>query len=199
MLTVEINSSRLQKAIRIIPDLLRMELGDAFDYLSRKYLKVFRETRLSGRPGLKPHPHGIFQYFHRASLVSTSIEGMGMIIFTESQTAKKHEIGGMISNPSGKKLIVPLSSKKELFTSDERLKSQYRKPGSLKNIILLRIHGKAFLAKVKKKSREIIPLFVLKNKIKVIPRLGFFDTWDSLDNLRVQRLNMAIEKALSRV
>jgi len=185
--------------MRTIPDQLKMELGDAFDYLSKKFLKTFRETRLSGRPGLKPHPHGIFQYFHRASLNSTSIQGMGMVVFTESQVAKRHETGGYFSNNNRRGLAVPLSMRKELFTTDGRLKSQYKKPGLLKNIIMLKLHGKSFLAKVKSRSREIIPLFVLKNKIKVVPRLGFYETWENMDNLRIQRLNMAIEKALKRV
>lgn len=198
-LRLEINTKNLERAIRLFPKDLKYELGDGMDHISRKFLKIFRQTRLQGPPGIRAHPHGIFTYFQRASLVSQDIEGMGMVIFSDSKIARMHEEGATLKNPGGGKLAVPLSARKELFTSDGRLKRQYRRPRLLKNVIRIQLKGKTFLAKVKKKLREILPLFILKNQVKIKPRLMFYKTWDEIQNERIEILNKSIEKALSKV
>lgn len=198
-LKVEINTKNLERAIRLFPKELKYELGDGMDHISRKFLKIFRQTRLQGPPGIRAHPHGIFTHFQRASLVSQDIEGMGMVIFSDSKIARMHEEGATLKNPGGGKLAVPLSARKELFTSDGRLKRQYRRPRLLKNVIRIQLKGKTFLAKVKKKLREILPLFILKNQVKIKPRLMFYKTWDEIQNERIEILNKSIEKALSKV
>lgn len=199
MIEVELNTKDFEKAMRITPKQIKMELGDAFDHIGRKFLNTFRQTRLSGRPGLKPHPHGIFKYFKRADIVSQDIEGMGTTIFTESKIAKRQEEGGMLSNPKGGQLAVPLSMRRQLFTADDRVKQQYKNLRPKKNIINIRLSGRRFLAQIKRRSRELIPLFVLKNQVKVMPRLGFYSTWDSMENFRIQRLNTASQRALEKV
>jgi len=198
-LRLEINTKNLERAIRLFPKELKYELGDGMDHISRKFLKIFRQTRLQGPPGIRAHPHGIFTHFQRASLVSQDIEGMGMVIFSDSKIARMHEEGATLKNPGGGKLAVPLSARKELFTSDGRLKRQYRRPRLLKNVIRIQLKGKTFLAKVKKKLREILPLFILKNQVKFKPRLMFYKTWDEIQNERIEILNKSIEKALSKV
>lgn len=198
-LRLEINTKNLERAIRLFPKELKYELGDGMDHISRKFLKIFRQTRLQGPPGIRAHPHGIFTHFQRASLVSQDIEGMGMVIFSDSKIARMHEEGATLKNPGGGKLAVPLSARKELFTSDGRLKRQYRRPRLLKNVIRIQLKGKTFLAKVKKKLREILPLFILKNQVKIKPRLMFYKTWDEIQNERIEILNKSIEKALSKV
>ena len=198
-LRLEINTKNLERAIRLFPKELKYELGDGMDHISRKFLKIFRQTRLQGPPGIRAHPHGIFTHFQRASLVSQDIEGMGMVIFSDSKIARMHEEGATLKNPGGGKLAVPLSARKELFTSDGRLKRQYRRPRLLKNVIRIQLKGKTFLAKVKKKLREILPLFILKNQVRIKPRLMFYKTWDEIQNARIEILNKSIEKALSKV
>jgi hypothetical protein len=198
-LKIEINTKNLERAIRLFPKELKYELGDGMDHISRKFLKVFRQERLQGPPGIKGRPHGIFTHFSRASLVSQDIEGMGMVIFSDSKIARMHEEGAVLKNPGGGKLAVPLSARKELFTSNGRLKRQYRQPRLLKNVIPIQLKGKTFLAKVKKKLREILPLFVLKNQVHIKPRLMFYKTWDNMQNERIDILNKSIEKALNKV
>lgn len=197
-LTVEINTKNLETAIRVFPKELKMNLGDGMDHISRKFLKQFYQTRLQGSPGIKARPHGIFTHFRRASLVSQTIEGMGMVIFSDSKISRLHEEGGIVKNPGGAKLAVPLSARTELFTADGRLKKQYRKPRMLKNVVPIKLRGKTFLAKVKQKIRSILPLFVLKNQIRIRPRLGFYKTWDDMQNERIDILNKAIEKTLEK-
>jgi hypothetical protein len=198
-LKVEINTKNLERAIRLFPKELKYEIADGMDHATRKFLKIFRQTRLQGPPGIKGRPHGIFTHFKRASLVSQDIEGMGMVIFSDSKIARMHEEGAMLKNPGGGKLAVPLSARKELFTSDGRLKKQYKQPRLLKNVIPIQLKGKTFLAKVKKKLRELIPIFVLKNSVRIRPRLLFYKTWDDMQNERIDILNKSIEKALNKV
>ncbi|MDP2933696.1 MAG: hypothetical protein Q8N81_06230 [bacterium] len=197
-LKVEINTKNLERAIRLFPKELKYELGDGMDHISRKFLKIFRQTRLQGPPGIRAHPHGIFTHFQRASLVSQDIEGMGMVIFSDSKIARMHEEGAIVKNPSGGKLAVPLSARKELFTSSGKLKKQYRQPRLLKNVIPIQLRGKTFLAKIKKKLRQILPLFVLKNSVRIRPRMMFYKTWDDMQNERIVILNKSVEKALSK-
>ena len=198
-LTVEINTQNLERAIRLFPKDLKYEIADGMDHISRKFLKVFKQTRLQGPPGIKGRPHGIFTHFSRASLVSQDIEGMGMVIFSDSKIARMHEEGATVKNPGGGKLAVPLSARRELFTSNGRLKKQYRQPRLIKNVIPIQLRGKTFLAKVIKKARQILPLFVLKNSVRIRPRLMFYQTWDDLQNERIIILNKSVEKALSKV
>lgn len=197
-LTVEINTKNLDRALRLFPKELKYEIADGMDHVSRKFLKVFRQERLQGPPGIKGRPHGIFTHFSRASLVSQDIEGMGMVIFSDSKIARMHEEGATLKNPGGGKLAVPLSARRELFTADGRLKKQYRQPRLLKNVVPIQLRGKTFLAKVKKKLRQLLPLFVLKNSVRIRPRLMFYKTWDDMQNERINILNKSIEKALSK-
>ena len=198
-LRLEINTKNLERAIRLFPKELKYEIADGMDHATRKFLKIFKQTRLQGPPGIKGRSHGIFTHFQRASLVSQDIEGMGMVIFSDSKIARMHEEGATLKNPGGGKLAVPLSARKELFTSDGRLKKQYKQPRLLKNVIPIQLKGKTFLAKVKKKLRELIPIFVLKNSVRIRPRLMFYKTWDDMQNERIDILNKSIEKALNKV
>jgi len=198
-LKVEINTKNLERAIRLFPKELKYEIADGMDHATRKFLKNFKQTRLQGPPGIKGRPHGIFTHFSRASLLSQDIEGMGMVIFSDSKIARMHEEGATLKNPGGGKLAVPLSARKELFTADGRLKKQYKQPRLLKNVIPIQLKGKTFLAKVKKKLRELIPIFVLKNSVRIRPRLMFYKTWDDMQNERIDILNKSIEKALNKV
>ncbi len=198
-LTAEINTVNLEKAIRLFPKELKFELADGMDHISKKFLKQFYQSRLQGPPGIKARPHGIFSFFHRASLVSQSIEGMGMVIFSDSKISKLHEEGGVVRNSGGAKLGVPLSVRTELFTSSGKLKKQYKQPRLLKNLFPIKLRGKTFLARAIKKAKTLLPLFVLKNQIKIRPRLGFYKTWDDMQNQRIDILNQSIQKTLDKV
>lgn len=55
------------------------------------------------------------------------------------------------------------------------------------------------MAKIKQRARSILPLFVLKNQIRIRPRLGFYKTWDDMQNVRIDILNKSIQKTLDKV
>lgn len=197
-LTTEIDMRKLNKALERVPKELKYQINDGFDYISRKFLKKFRAERLQGPPGIRGRPHGIFSRFRRASLISDGISGSGMIIYTDSKIAKLQEEGGTVQADAGKELTVPLSARTQMFTASGKLRKRYKRPRSLKNVIKLRLSGKDFLVKVKKRSREIIPLFVLKKKVRIRPRMGFYQTWDSMQNVRLNIINKKVEKALKK-
>ena len=62
---VEINSTKLQIALRVFPQQLKFELADAMDHISRSFFKKFYAQRLSGPPGITARAHGIFHRFQR--------------------------------------------------------------------------------------------------------------------------------------
>ncbi len=202
MIDLEINTKNLDVAIRYAPKILKEELGDGMDHISRKFLKIFREARLQGPPGIKARSHGIFTYFKRASLVPTGgALDMGMVIFSTSKISRMHEEGAILRNPSGGKLAVPLSQKfrPEMYTVTGKLKAMYKSPRQIKNVVPIKLNGKIFLAKVKKKIQALLPLYVLKNQVKIRPRLGFYQTWDSMQGERFKILNDSVKKALARI
>lgn len=204
MLYVEINTAKLDKALRIAPDQLKMELGDAFDYLGRKFLKILKQTRLQGPPGIRGRTHGIFKRFKRVMLVPTAgIQSMGTEIFTDSKIARLHEEGGVVEAGGTGSLSVPLSVRTQMYTASGVLRQRYKKPSALKNLKMIPLKGKRFLVKFRsRKDYELTPdkiLYVLKNRVKIKPRLGFYMTWQNMENLRIQRLNNAIHKALQKV
>ncbi len=204
MIDTQIDTKKLERAIKIVPRQLKIELGDAFDYLGRKFLKTLWKTRLQGPPRLRARPRGLFKHFKRVMLVpSTGIDGMGTVIYTKSKIARIHEEGGVITGKGGKRLAVPLSMRSQMYTGRGSLKKRYKEPGKIKNLREIPLKGKRFLVKFKKKrdselKRENI-LYVKKNQIRIKPRLGFFDTWDGLERLRIPRINRAIQKALETV
>jgi len=197
MLDIEVNTRKLEKAISRVPSTLRHELGKEFDHIQRSFLGTFRKTRLQGPPGIRGDGRkGLFGTFVRTMLVSPTIEGMGLEIFTPSKVAKKHEIGGKVTKPGGGRLKVPLSVRTEMFTSKGKLKPKYRKPGKLKNTFEIVSRGKTFLAQ--KIGGEVKPLYVLKSHVTLKPRLEFYRVWDSMQNKVFTYLNRGVDKALKK-
>lgn len=197
VLTTEVDTRRLEKALRIFPRRLKVYMGDAFDHISRKFLKQFFKERLAGPPGIKAWPHGLKKRFRRASIVSSTIDGMGMRIFTDSDIAHLHETGAVLSGSGGKKIPAPLSARTEIYTRAGRLRKRFRDVSRIPGLVRIKIKGQQYLVKKKRRSQEIKPLFVLKNRIRIKPRLGYYKTWDSMQNDRIRIINKGVEKALT--
>lgn len=199
-LLTEIDTRNLEKAIKIAPRVLKFELADGMDRIGKGFLKRFRQQQLQGPPGVRgASGHGLFGTFKRVFLVSPSIEGMGIQVFSDSKIAKLHETGGTVKDPGGGRLAVPLSARTEMFTPAGKLRSRYKRPKELKNVRRMRFKGNTFLARVTKKAQKILPLYVLKRQVRIKPRLGFYRTWDGLVNYRIDILNKSVEKALRKI
>jgi hypothetical protein len=199
-LLTEIDTSKLEKAIKIAPRVLKFELADGMDRIGKGFLKRFRQQQLQGPPGVRgASGHGLFGTFKRVFFVSPTIEGMGIQIFSDSKIAKLHETGGTVKDPGGGRLAVPLSARTEMFTPSGKLRSRYKRPRELKNVRRMRFKGNTFLARVTKRAQKILPLYVLKRQVRIKPRLGFYRTWDGLVNYRIDILNKSVEKALRKI
>jgi len=199
-LMTEVDMRALDKAIKIAPKVLKFELGDGMDRISKGFLKRFRQQRLQGPPGVRgASGYGLFGTFKRVSLVSSTIEGMGMQVYSESKIAKLHETGGIVKDPSGGRMAVPLSARSQMFTAKGKLRGRYKKPRELKNVTPMRLKGQTYLVRIKKKVQKILPLYVLKRSVRLKPRLGFYRVWDSLANYRIEILNKKIENALRKI
>jgi hypothetical protein len=193
----EINDKELRLAIKIAPRILKYELADGMDRISKGFLKRFRASRLQGPPGIRGASRfGLFGRFTRASIVSPSIEGMGIEIFADSKIAKLHEEGGIVKDPSGGMLAVPLSARDEMFTVRGKLKKKYKSPRLIKGLRRVKLRGKYFLAKG---LRKLLPMFVLKPVVRISERLEYYRTWDRLANYRITILNSSIDKALRKL
>lgn len=210
MINVEIDTTKVQKALRIAPAQLRAEIADVLDHTSRSFLKRLYKTRFQGPPGLNMGGRGnLFSRFRKRvigaegtfsgrastravtsslSASSADTEDMGVEVYTESKAAKMHEFGGTISG----RMIIPLSQSPATIKSNRRL----LKSGKL---VYLRIGGNQLLAKVDKRAHKVQPVFIIKNGIQLRPRLRFYDTWRSMQNLTIERLNSAVQKALEKV
>jgi len=201
-LTTEIDTRALERALKIAPRVLKFELADGLDRIGKGFLKRFRQQQLQGPPGVRgASGHGLFGTFKRVFFVAPEIEGMGIEVFSESKIAKLHETGGTVRDPGGKRLAVPLSARTEMFTPSGKLRARYKRPKELKNVrpIWIKSKGKTFLARIKRGSEKILPLYVLKRQVRIKPRLGFYRTWDGLVNYRIDILNKSIEKALRKI
>lgn len=198
-LKAEIDTQKLQRAIRLFPGQLKLELADAFDHIALKFLKTFRAERLKGPPGIWGRPRGIFSHFHRSLLVSNTLEGMGARITSDSNIAELHEFGGVVAAPGSTSMAVPLTARTEMYTQSGQLRKRYKSPRNIKGLVLMIFNGKKYLVKVKKGSRDAQPFYVLKKKVKLKPRLGFYETFDNLQNVNIAILNKAVQKTLESV
>lgn len=201
-LTVEIDVSALQKALRIASGELRAELADTIDHISRSFFKNLYQKHFKGPPGLKMGGRGnLFSKFRKRvigaegtfsgrastgvvtasiSASSANTEDMGMEVFTESGAAKMHEFGGTITPSKMMPIVFP----------GKRL---------TQTLSVIKFGGRLFLARKNRRSKKSEFIAILKNKITLKPRLGFYMTWQDMQNQNIERLNNAISNALARV
>jgi len=199
-LTTEIDTRAMDRVIKIAPRVFKIHLGDALDRIGKGFLKRWKAGCLQGPPGVRgASGHGLFGTVKRVFFVTSTIEGMGTEIYTESKIARLHETGGIVTDPGGGRLAVPLSARTQMFTAKGKLRASYKRPRALRNVRPIRLKGKTFLARVTKRLRKILPLYVLKRFVRLKPRLGFYRTWDGLINYRIEILNDAIYKALREI
>ena len=96
MIKTQVDASRVLSALGKLPMAVRFQFGDALDHISLKFLKKFRDERLSGGEGVKARPGGLFRQFKRVFMIPSETQSMGVEIFTYSTIAKLHEEGGVM-------------------------------------------------------------------------------------------------------
>ena len=204
-LSVEVNSKDLERAMRIFPAELKANMADAFDHASRKFFKTFYSTRLQGPPGVKATHGGLFHRFRRVVMIngkavflnanmarsktkeligkSDNVMAMQIDMYTKSKAAGIHEKGGEIGS-SGKLLKIPLTGAPK-FRANIKL-------------VALKLKGGLFLVRVNRRTKTITPFFILKNRVHLDARLGFYATWGSLSSARDSIFNKAIKETLTQ-
>lgn len=190
----------LDKAIERVPHRVRRELGDGMDRIGKGFLKRWRKARLHGPPGVRGKSgHGLFGTFKRASIFGKNIDDMGVHIWSDSKVALVHEEGGDVRAEGGGRLTIPLSAREHMFTTAGKLRKRFKRPGKLRGVVPMRWRGKSFLVKVNRRRRDILPLYVLKEKVRLKPRLEFIKTWNGLSNYRTKIINDKIKIALKEL
>ena len=94
-------------------------------------------------------------------------------------------------------LAIPIG---EALNARGRIKGQYSKYASARDIpgiFPLFLKGRVFLVK-KGSDGKLKLFFVLKNQVRIQPRLRFYDTWNQMAGYRANILNKSVSKALKR-
>ncbi len=203
VVSVEVDTKRFDKMARLFPRKTKIQMGDALDNIGRKFLKKIRSERLKGSPGIQEYSIKLFKTFRRTSFVTQDIKDMGMKIWSESPVAIKHQKGGPDKALDGQRLAIPIpaakSKNEKFFTKKGRIKKRFNRGnlGSVKGFFEIKTKlGKEILFRRLKGDKDIIPVFVLKDKVQLKSRLGFFDVWDDLENFRINRINKALDRTL---
>ena len=182
------------------PSQVRKDRGSAggrlFDEISGRMLshgKTFaRKTmpveRMSGRPGLKVRTGGMRRTFDATS-VGNNPSNWAMIVYTTSKQAPLQEYGGDIVPKAAKKLAIPLPA---ALTAAGVARGS---PRSFPDTFIQKSKAGNLLI-FQKKGDGIVPLFALKDRVTIPPRLGMFDTWDDHKPDRARLIERAAKAAL---
>ena len=203
MIKTQVDASRVLSTFGKLPVAIRFQFGDALDHISLKFLKKFRDERLSGGEGVKARPGGLFRQFKRVFMIPSETQSMGVEIFTYSTIAKLHEEGGVMRGTGGLRLAVPISaSASTTETSSGAVRAQFggtpynRDVRPKKNVMPVNVGGQTYLFRRRRKAEDILPpLFVLKEQVTLKPRLGFYKTWKDLEPEAIQIVSDALTKA----
>jgi hypothetical protein len=195
----EIDTSRLDKALQLAPQFLQEELMDAFDHVRKAFfIALFQNTGLKDKRFIKTKDRGIGKRIrvYRNPRLGDPLD-MELGIFSRSKIVSAHEKGATITSSTGGMLAIPIG---EALNARGRLKGQFNKYASYREVpglFPIFLNGKMFLVK-RDKEGKLKLYFVLKNQVRIQPRLRFYDTWANMEGYRMNILNKAISKALKR-
>ena len=209
MITTQVDASKVLAVFGKLPMAVRFEFGDALDHISLKFLKKFRDERLSGGAGgIKARPGGLFKRFKRVFMIPSDTQSMGVEIFTDSKIAKLHEEGGVMQSEIGRRLAVPVPASADTTeTPTGAVKKQFGGTPYIRDLKALqkRLHlrvitvgGKTFLFAREQGNKTAPPLFVLQNEVRLTPRLGFYKTWKDMEPEAVQIVSDSLSKAVKQ-
>lgn len=195
----EIDISKLNKALSLVPGFLQEELMDGFDHIRRAFFNaLYQNTEIRDRRFIRTKEKGIGKHIkvYRNPRIGNLLD-MELGIFSRSRITGALEKGATISSKSGGMLAIPIG---EALNARGRIKGQFGKYSSYREIpgiFPIFLKGRMFL--VKKDSQGKLKLyFVLKNQVQIQPRLRFYDTWQNMEGYRINILNNSIAKALKR-
>jgi len=206
--SIRINTGNVDKALSLVPDILKVELLDAFDHIRRGFFKaLYANTGLKDKRFIATKNVGIGKYMkvYRNPRKGDTLD-MELGIFSRSKIVALHERGGIVTAKAGA-MALPLPA---ALGSTGRLKKEYSSfiagrrtyvPGQLKGMFILKKGNIAILMMRQPKTGsgdQAIPLFVLRRSMNISPRLRFYATWDRMEGYRRDVLNKSVEKAVNK-
>ena len=205
---LKVDQTKFDRLVKLFPQKCRVEFADDLDYIKRKFHKEFKAQRLQGKPGVQAYPGGLFSHFKSIRVYKgTAVDGMGIYLFTRSPVAHGHQFGGTITNPSGGRIPVPLSSAKktsfnsDLFTKSGQLNKRYKKDLSLiKGLFKINTKkGQEMLFRRKKGDKYMRPIFILKHQITIEDVLEYFETFEKLTPVWIKRINKSLDRIIDNL
>ncbi|MDD4980697.1 MAG: hypothetical protein PHC54_05465 [Candidatus Omnitrophica bacterium] len=203
---LRIDTRRLDRAMEQAPGILKVEIMDALDHIRKGFFKaLYISTGLKDRRFIATKKVGIGRQIRvYRNPGKGDVLDMELGIFTRSKIAALQETGGTVSAKSGMmaipigKALTPTGRLKPEYSVFENYRRSYI-PSKVKipGLFMMAKNGRMFL--MQKEGDKIEPLFILKNQIKIQPRLRMLDTWDRMEGYRMETFNKHIDKALNKI
>ncbi len=210
---VRVNTARLERALEQMPHIIREELLDALTHIRKGFFKaLYVNTGLKDKRFIATRKVGIGRHIRvYRNPNKGDILDMELGIFTRSPIAGILERGGTITAKSGL-MAVPLPAAKGPTGRLKRELSEFKgmrrsfTPGRANaasmrgkdgGFFTLAKRGKIFL--MRKEGDKITPYFILKNKIRIRPRLRMVDTWNRMEGYRMDVINKHVDRALNKI
>ncbi|MDD5566229.1 MAG: hypothetical protein PHG31_05010 [Candidatus Omnitrophica bacterium] len=202
---IRIDARRLDRALQQAPGYLKVEILDALDHIRKGFFKaLYVNTGLKDRRFIATKRVGIGRQIRvYRNPGKGDVLDMQLGIFTRSKIAALLERGGTVSAKSGA-MAIPIGralSPTGRLSKEYSVMENYRRayiPSKIKieGLFMRAIGGKMFL--MKKEGKRAEPLFILKNQIRIQPRLRLVNTWDRMEGYRMEVFNKSIGKALQK-
>jgi hypothetical protein len=202
MIRTEIDITDLQRVVRSMPSVMKYVMGDALAYAGNKFMKEWHSRRFQGEPGVKERSRsrGLFSSFKKTVVEENG--GLGLKIKSDNYIAHRQEFGATMIGTPGNRVPVPLSKQTKLFTKTGGINNVWSRSGkAFANLIPILFKGQFYLTQVKRyktKKDVVTPLFVLKDRVVIKPRLGYRDTFEdmkpTLYGLLAQRLIRGVKQ-----
>ncbi len=203
---IRIDARRLDRALEQAPGVLRIEILDALDHIRKGFFKaLYVNTGLKDKRFIATKKVGIGRQIRvYRNPKKGDILDMELGIFTRSKIAALLEYGGTVSAKSGMmaipigKALGPTGRLKPEYSVFENYRRTYI-PSKVKipGLFMRNVNGRTFL--MRREGNKIEPYFVLKNQIRIMPRLRMLDTWGRMEGYRMEVFNKSIDKALNKI
>jgi hypothetical protein len=177
-MTVRINDQDFTSVVGEIPRLLAMNMHDAFKLVFFQHMKKSFEQKDATPMKEMRRRFDTIVVPRKRKLASIRI--LRGKISSNSVASLIQETGGEIRPKNKRTMAIPVFG---ALTATGRPRRGYRSPAEVKarGIELFPFEttdGKVILAQ--KKDDRTIPLFLLLRKVRLVPRLGFFETWNKI-------------------
>jgi hypothetical protein len=203
---IRIDARRLDRALEQAPGVLKIEILDALDHIRKGFFKaLYVNTGLKDKRFIATKKVGIGRHIRvYRNPDKGDILDMELGIFTRSKITAMQESGGTVGAKSGM-MAIPIG---KALSSTGRLRREYSVfenyrrtyiPSKVKipGLFMYSKGGQTFL--MKKEGDKMEPYFILKNQIRIQPRLRMIDTWGRMEGYRMDVFNKSIDKALNKI